>query len=322
MPSQDHTQDSDPVEKAPRETESGEAVRLLRAAGKKITAETVAAVELGRASMRTAGDPDGLIRRLADMLERESNTDSADEVLCEAGAFLDGRTPPDPSPAHCKHHKEGLGLCMHCYPPPGHVWDDEQECVVPAPGRDLFGRLTRPPVEELGPTLPRHVTWADHIALLNGLRSELDEARANLAEASRLWDGPETADWIAGVRKEAPHQVARWGLSHDDGKEPEDWLWLLGFLATKAVQSARAGDVDKALHHTISSGAMLLNWHARLLGIASQFRPGTEAPFTVPEDPSRCGVVLYPYKKPCWLTPGHEGEHDFLGTTTDPARGE
>lgn len=108
------------------------------------------------------------------------------------------------------------------------------------------------------------------------LERERDEARANLAEASRLWDGPETADWLDGVRKEAAHQVARWGLSHDAGKDPEEFFWLLGYLGGKALHALRLGDIEKAKHHTISTGAALLNWHARITGLATQFRPGME----------------------------------------------
>jgi len=110
------------------------------------------------------------------------------------------------------------------------------------------------------------------------LRAERDEARANLAEASKLWDGPETDDWFEGVRKEAAHQVARWGVTHDAGKGPSDWYWLLGYLGGKALYTAIQGDVEKAKHHTISAGAALLNWHASLRGEGSQFRPGIEPP--------------------------------------------
>lgn len=107
---------------------------------------------------------------------------------------------------------------------------------------------------------------------------ERDEARANLAEASKMWDGAETSEWFEGVRKEAAYQVARWGVEHDAGKGPEHWFWLVGYLAGKALRSAMDGDLEKAKHHTISTGAALLGWHARLSGVATQFRPGIEPP--------------------------------------------
>jgi hypothetical protein len=105
-----------------------------------------------------------------------------------------------------------------------------------------------------------------------------DEARANLAEASKLWDGAETSDWFKGVRKEAAYQVTKWGVGHDAGKGPEHWFWLVGYLAGKALRSAMEGDLEKAKHHTISTGAALLGWHARLSGVATQFRPGIRPP--------------------------------------------
>lgn len=117
--------------------------------------------------------------------------------------------------------------------------------------------------------------WAAEAAKM---ASERDEARANLAEASRMWDGPETTYWLEGVRKEAAHQVARWGKDHDDGKDPSDFFWTLGYLGGKALQAELAGDLDKAKHHTISSAALLLNWHARIAKEAKQFRPGIEDP--------------------------------------------
>lgn len=113
---------------------------------------------------------------------------------------------------------------------------------------------------------------------LASVQNELDEARKTLAEAHRIWDGPETSDWFEGVRKEAAFQVAEWGKKHDDGKGPQDFYWTLGFLAGKALSSAIAGDIEKAKHHTISSAALLLNWHARLSGQADMFRPGIENP--------------------------------------------
>lgn len=108
--------------------------------------------------------------------------------------------------------------------------------------------------------------------------AERDQARATLAEASRVWDGPETGDWVEGVTKEAAHQVVRWGKAHDDGKGPEDFFWTLGYLASKALRAAIQGDLEKAKHHTISSAALLRNWHARLSGEADRFRPGIETP--------------------------------------------
>jgi hypothetical protein len=88
---------------------------------------------------------------------------------------------------------------------------------------------------------------------------------------------PETADFMAGVPLEAAHQRERWGSAHDDGKRPEDWFWLIGYLAGKALHAAKAGNLEKALHHTISTAAALANWHAHLSGNSNAMRPGIES---------------------------------------------
>ena len=91
--------------------------------------------------------------------------------------------------------------------------------------------------------------------------AQRDEALAKVAVIEKSLDGPETADWIAGVRKEAAHQVA---TQDDRWKKPADWFWLVGYLAGKCLAAAIGGDMEKARHHTISTGAALLNWHASM----------------------------------------------------------
>jgi hypothetical protein len=100
------------------------------------------------------------------------------------------------------------------------------------------------------------------------------ELRAEIARLNGLINVPHTEDWHEAVTLEAAHQIGRWGVEHDRGKEPTDWLWLLGFLAGKAVNAAKMGDIEKAKHHTISSGAVLLNWHRHLSGTEVTFQPG------------------------------------------------
>lgn len=68
-------------------------------------------------------------------------------------------------------------------------------------------------------------------------------------------------DFLQGVKLEAAHQVLRWGEAHDRDKSAENWYWLVGHLAGKALRAAITGNRDKALHHCISSAAALLNWH-------------------------------------------------------------
>jgi len=106
------------------------------------------------------------------------------------------------------------------------------------------------------------------IAKVRALRAELNT--------------PHTTNFLDAVRIEAAHQRERWGAAHDEGKAPEDWFWLLGWLAGKAVRAAMFGDREKALHHTISSAAVLLNWHAHMSGASSSMQPGLAA-----DDPRR-----------------------------------
>lgn len=89
---------------------------------------------------------------------------------------------------------------------------------------------------------------------------------------------PETADFMAGVPLEAIHQRERWGTSHDEGKSPYDWFWLVGYLAQKAADASVRGDTEKAMHHTISTAAALANWHAALSGSDNAMRPGIDPP--------------------------------------------
>lgn len=115
---------------------------------------------------------------------------------------------------------------------------------------------------ERGFRTPR--AFADVLGALNELRS--------------LLDTPEVEDFDKAVPLEAAHQVQRWGTAHDDGKAPEDWFWLVGYLAGKALAAWRAGDLDKAKHHCVSAAAALRNWHAHVRSGSSTMRPGVEAP--------------------------------------------
>ena len=102
--------------------------------------------------------------------------------------------------------------------------------------------------------------WDENVRL----KRKVAELEATLAKSSEAWDGPETDNFIEGLRKEATHQIARWGAGHDDRKEPEDFFWVVGHLAGKALAAFRTGDIEKARHHAISTSAVLLNWHGRI----------------------------------------------------------
>lgn len=92
-------------------------------------------------------------------------------------------------------------------------------------------------------------------------------ARDLLAEVNRLralLNTPETEDFMKAVPLEAAHQIERWGADHDAAKSAWDWFWTCGYLSQKAAHSMLAGDVEKARHHTITTAALMLNWHRRL----------------------------------------------------------
>jgi hypothetical protein len=94
--------------------------------------------------------------------------------------------------------------------------------------------------------------------------AERDAAIAERDRMRELIDTPINDDWFFGAKIEAVHQQERWGVSHDQGKSPLDWFWLIGYLAQKVTESAINGDIEKAKHHTISTAAALLNWHRHL----------------------------------------------------------
>jgi hypothetical protein len=102
------------------------------------------------------------------------------------------------------------------------------------------------------------------------------EAGEKAAE-ERLLNRPELADFARGVSLEALHQRQRWGEAHDRSKSAENWFWLVGYLAGKALRASVDGDRDKALHHTISAAAALSQWHAAILADESGRGAGVDA---------------------------------------------
>lgn len=135
--------------------------------------------------------------------------------------------------------------------------------------------------------IARRIAAAPQLAADNTrLRAALSAAEKRAADLEALINSPTTDDWFDGVRLEAAHQQERWGTSHDAGKAPLDWFWLIGYLAQKAATSAMASDEFKAKHHTISTAAALLNWHRAISGEANAMRPGIEPPAAALTTPS------------------------------------
>lgn len=105
------------------------------------------------------------------------------------------------------------------------------------------------------------------------LREECERLQNEVARLQSLINTPHTADFMQAVQLEAIHQRERWGTEHDEGKTDADWLWLLGYLAGKAVHKP-----EKRLHHIITTAAACLNWHAARSGVDTRMRPGIEPP--------------------------------------------
>jgi hypothetical protein len=135
-----------------------------------------------------------------------------------------------------------------------------------------------------------HYSWSTcPTEIVDDLSNEIDELKAEAPQARQaaaqaeverltaLINMPETLDFIKGLQLETAHQRGRWATSHDGGKTPADWFWLIGYLAQKAMTFQLDGKINKALHHTITTAAALANWHAAILG-KNDMRPGIAPP--------------------------------------------
>ena len=111
-----------------------------------------------------------------------------------------------------------------------------------------------------------------------GQPTALEAALARVEELEQKLNTPELYDFTAAVVQEAAHQRTRWPSQHDAGKRPEDWFWLVGYLGGKALRAAMMDETPLALHHTISTAGALANWHAALLGVSTDMRPGIMPP--------------------------------------------
>ena len=89
-----------------------------------------------------------------------------------------------------------------------------------------------------------------------------NQAADEIERLTHLVNTPMFQPFDRAVKLEAAHQVNRWGTVHDRKKEPQEWFWLVGYLAGKALRAHLSADRVKALHHTISSAAVLFHWHA------------------------------------------------------------
>ncbi len=159
------------------------------------------------------------------------------------------------------------------------------ECTIPNMGdalREIMRLRTALDEAEGAVRVLREDTERDaraKVELLDCSRSQatlIGELRTQLEELNRAVNTPEVEDFLKGVRLEAAHQVLRWGESHDRSKSTENWYWLVGYLAGKASRAHIEGDREKALHHTISTAAALLHWHAAIVADDSMVGVGED----------------------------------------------
>ncbi len=113
-------------------------------------------------------------------------------------------------------------------------------------------------------------------------KSELTAAQEKIKRLEALVNFPETKNFFKAINLEAAHQIKRWGINHDTGKTPEEWLWLLAYLSTKATQAARYCDDGKYKHHIIICAAACLNWHRNVTGENNLMKLGSNSPTPEP----------------------------------------
>jgi len=115
-------------------------------------------------------------------------------------------------------------------------------------------------------------------------RDSLNELVLSLQKENKRLDtlinNPQTNNFIEAVRIEAAHQRERWPSEHDEGKTNEDWFWLIGYLAGKAIRPDQT--LEKCLHHIITTAAVCLNWHMHSTGEDTKMRPGVRLMDTEP----------------------------------------
>lgn len=114
---------------------------------------------------------------------------------------------------------------------------------------DRFERLTFT-VEEACELTDQQISLAEQLAITTEERDAL----------SALVNSPQTAEFLSAVQAEGAHQVQRYGEARDRSKSATAWFHLLAYLSGKACRAAIEGDKEKALHHCISSAAMLGEW--------------------------------------------------------------
>jgi hypothetical protein len=131
--------------------------------------------------------------------------------------------------------------------------------------------------------LPKHKLWK-HLRKKHGI-GPYKMLQRRVRDLEALINTPETQGFLIAVDREAAHQVLRWGEDDRAKKSDVDWIWLMTYLAAKAVfgktqfarevaNSARARALEglpdakggpdgqeKYLHRIITVAAAAMNWH-------------------------------------------------------------
>lgn len=111
---------------------------------------------------------------------------------------------------------------------------------------------------------------------ISRLEAQLADEKMEHGLLKELLSRPEIDDFWEGIVLEAAHQRQRWGDAHDRSKSAENWYWLVGYLAGKALRAAIEGAADTAKHHTISAAAALFQWHKAITRDQSGHGVGTD----------------------------------------------
>lgn len=109
----------------------------------------------------------------------------------------------------------------------------------------------------------------DLIALVKGKYEKHDplviELLSRYEKLYGLINKPEVIDFTRGMSCEFAFQNLKWGDETLDNYTHEDWFWVVGYLAGKAVHCFENDKHKKGLHHTITTAAVLSHWHSRAL---------------------------------------------------------
>lgn len=110
--------------------------------------------------------------------------------------------------------------------------------------------------------------------LLDAFVAGQETLSAEVERLNGLINTPRTFEFFDAVRFEAAHQIERWGVEHDAGKRPEDWITLFVYLHGKMAKAHFDGDIEKLKHHIVTSAAVAMNWIRNLNGETTAMRPG------------------------------------------------